>query len=81
MGKTDTKNTFNTAISNLRPIKETESYNKIVEFIRTKKSVTKNEILLHMGWGVRIGFTTYRNRLRNEKDIKFTKNRYEVINK
>tara|TARA_R110002096_G_scaffold55053_2_gene141753 strand:- start:1756 stop:3090 length:1335 start_codon:yes stop_codon:yes gene_type:complete len=73
--------TFNTAISNFRPIKETESYNKIVEFIRTKKSVTKNEILLHMGWGVRIGFTTYRNRLRNEKDIKFTKNRYEVINK
>ena len=73
--------TFNSAISNLRPIKETESYDKIVEFIRTKKSVTKNEILLHMGWGVRIGFTTYRNRLRNEKDIKFTKNRYEVINK
>ena len=58
---------------NLKNYFETESYNKIVEFIRTKKSVTKNEILLHMGWGVRIGFTTYRNRLRNEKDIKFTK--------
>ena len=72
---------FQGAIDNLNTIKRTESYDKIVDFIRTKKSVTKNEILLHMGWGVRIGFTTYRNRLRNEKDIKFTKNRYEVINK
>ena len=72
---------FQNAIDDLRVIQKTDSYDKIVEFIRTKKSVTKNDILLHMGWGVRIGFNTYRNRLRNEKDIKLTKNRYEVINK
>ena len=32
----------------------------------------------HMGWGVRISFSEYRNRLRLEDTIKFTKNRYEV---
>ena len=40
------------------------------------------EILEYMGdWCIRIKFTSYRNRLRNEKDIKLTKDRYEVINK
>ncbi len=32
-----------------------------------------------MGWGVRIGFNGYRNRLRNEKTIRLTKYKYEVI--
>ena len=31
-----------------------------------------------MGWGVRIGFNGYRNRLRTEPDITFTQNRYEL---
>ena len=44
--------------------------------------ITKNDILEHMGgWGVRVKFSSYRNRLRNEKDIKLTKDRYEVIEK
>jgi len=30
-----------------------------------------------MNWGVRISFSTYRNRLRNEQNIVLTKNRYE----
>ena len=61
---------------------ERMKYDKIVKFIKDKKSVTKNDILEHMGgWGVRVKFSSYRNRLRNEKGIKLTKDRYEVIEK
>ncbi len=70
---------INNAIDNLVVLKEdTESYKKIVDFIHKKKSVTKKEILDYLGWGVRISFSSYLNRLRNEPTIKFTKNRYEV---
>ena len=69
-------------IEDLKTISKTESYDKIVKFIRRRKSVTKKDIIEHMGgWGLRIKWTPYRNRLRNEKDIKLTKNRYEVIEK
>ena len=71
-----------TKLDNLKTISKTESYDKIVKFIRRRKSVTKKEIIEHMGgWGLRIKWTPYRNRLRNEKDIRLTKNRYEVIEK
>ena len=72
-------NMINGTIDSLPALKEdTDSYNKVVDFIHKKKSVTKKEILEHLGWGVRISFSGYRNRLRNESTIKFTKNRYEV---
>ena len=73
---------FQSAIDSFRVFDKSNVYDKMVEFIRSKKSVTKNEIMEHMGsWGVRIKFDGYRNRLRNEKDIRLTKNRYEVIEK
>ena len=58
---------------------KSESYNKILDFIHKKKSATKNDILTYLNWGVRISFSPYRNRLRKEPTIRFTKDRYEVI--
>jgi len=72
---------FQNAIDNLHESKETDSYKRILKFIRDKKSVTKRDITDELGWGIRIAFNSYRNRLRNEKDIRLTKNRYEVIEK
>ena len=65
-------------IEDLKPMSNTESYKRILNFIHTKKSVSKKDILEHMNWGVRISFSEYRNRLRLEDTIKFTKDRYEI---
>ena len=66
-------------LDDLKVMSDTESYKKMVDYIHKMKSVSKKELLEHMGWGVRISFSEYRNRLRLEDTIKFTKNRYEVI--
>ena len=58
---------------------DTDTYKRVVDFIHKKGSVSKADILNFLNWGVRISFSGYRNRLRNEPTIKFTKNRYEVI--
>jgi glycosyltransferase involved in cell wall biosynthesis len=71
-------NMLNETISNLPTIGETDSYKRILDFIHKKKSVSKDDILDYLNWGVRISFTSYRNRLRQEPTIKFTKDRYEV---
>jgi glycosyltransferase involved in cell wall biosynthesis len=69
---------FQDAFDKLPKLSEkTESYQKIVDYIKLNKSVSKKDILEYMGWGVRIAFTSYRNMLRNEEGIIFTKNRYE----
>ena len=70
---------LNETIEKLPVISETDSYKRILDFIHKKKSVSKSDILDYLNWGVRISFTSYRNRLRLEDTIKFTKNRYEVI--
>ena len=71
---------FVLAEKKLQTIKEkTDSYKKIVKFIKNKKSVNKNDILDYLNWGIRISFGGYRNLLRQENKIKFTKDRYEVI--
>jgi len=73
-------NMLNDTIATLPTLKnDTETYKKVVNFISKKKSVTKSDILNMLNWGVRISFSGYRNRLRNEQTIKFTKDRYEVI--
>ena len=73
-------NMINDTIENLPMLKsDTDTYKKVVDFIHRKKSVTKSDILNMLNWGVRISFSGYRNRLRNEPTIRFTKDRYEVI--
>ena len=51
---------------------------KILNYIRKKGSVTKNQLLEYIGWGRGIPFNIYRNRLRKEPTIKLTKYGYEV---
>ena len=68
-------------LDDLKVIQDTDGYQRILKFINRKKSVSKKDILEHLGWGVRVGWSSYRNRLRAESTIKFTKNRYEVIKK
>ena len=72
-------NMVNDTIKKLPMLKDnTDTYKKIVDFIHKENSVTKKDILEHMGWGVRVSFSSYRNKLRSEPTIRFTKNRYEI---
>ena len=52
---------------------------KLITLFTLGRKVAKSDILNMLNWGVRISFSGYRNRLRNEPTIRFTKNRYEVI--
>ena len=67
-------------LNEFKPLKnETDSIKDIQSFIKTNKSVTKKEIKEHLNWGVGIKFTSYRNTLRNNKNILLKKNGYEFI--
>ena len=72
-------NMINEIINNLPTLKsDTDTYKKVVDFIHKRGSASKADILNFLNWGVRISFSGYRNRLRKEPTIKFTKDRYEV---
>jgi hypothetical protein len=69
---------FQNTFDNLTVMSErTETMDKIVNYIKQNKSVSKKDIMEYLGWGVRIPWSPYRNMLRKEKGIYFTKNRYE----
>ena len=51
---------LNETINKLPIIGETDSYKRILDFIHKKKSVSKDDILDYLNWGVRISFTSYR---------------------
>ena len=70
---------FILAEKELKEIKqETDSYKKIIKYISDKGYVSKRELKSHLNWGIRIPFDAYRNKLRNETKIKFTKYGYGV---
>ena len=58
--------------------KDTDGYNKILNYIYKVGSVTKEQIMDYLAWGRGIPFDIYRNRLREEPTIKLTKSGYEV---
>ena len=65
-------------ISGKKVKKDTDGYNKILNYIHKVGSVTKEQIMDYLGWGRGIPFNIYRNRLREEPTIKLTKSGYEV---
>jgi len=69
------------AVDNLKPLKKVNpAYQKMRNFIRTKKLVSKRELINKMEWGKSSNFHPYRNRLRMENNIRFINNHsYEWI--
>ncbi len=57
---------------------KTEGYQKVLGIIEDAGSITKKDLLKKLGWGVSISWSPYRNMLRNESHIRFTKDKYEV---
>ncbi|MGD0038608.1 MAG: hypothetical protein ABSC53_15080, partial [Bacteroidota bacterium] len=66
-------------LDELRPVGRSDGYERVLKFIKQKRSVTKAEIKKYMNWGTGIGFSKYRNLLRLENGIKFTKDTYDFI--
>lgn len=66
-------------VFDLRAVGQTETLEEIVNFIKKKRFATKEDIINHLNWGMRIKWSSYRNALRQHKDIRFTKKGYEYI--
>ena len=58
---------------------QTEGLKRLVEFIKKKGVTNKFEIMNEFQWGYRVKFNSYRNALREMKEIKFTKDGYEWV--
>lgn len=59
--------------------KDTPRYSDILNLIKNDRFVSKEKLMDFLGWGVNISMSPYRNRLRNEPDVKFLKNGYQYI--
>lgn len=64
-------------LSDYRLKSKTDAYKAIRSFIEDRGSVTKSDIIDHMGWGAGVPWSQYRNMLRTESNITLTKRRYE----
>lgn len=49
----------------------------IIDIIKTRKYISKYDLLRELGWGIQIKWSPYRNILRNHPNIKLTDNGYE----
>jgi len=55
---------------------QSESYKKVIKYIRQNKCASKKDILAMLGWGQTFGFSSIRNQLRCDKRIMLTENEY-----
>ena len=70
---------FNRAINELenqKVDKNSDSIKRIINIIKRDGSISKKNLLKQLNWGVMIDFTKYRNILRKQTGIKFTKTGY-----
>ena len=63
-------------LDNMDCVSRSEGYEKLVNLIKTKAEITKEELLKELGWGKDIKFSRYRNLLRKEENIIFRKASY-----
>jgi len=66
-------------VFNLKAMSDTDGVKKVTSIIRKHKYISKKDLIDKLGWGVHIKWTGYRNKLRENPDIKFTKHGYEWI--
>ena len=66
-------------VFDFKSVGQTETLEEIVNFIKNKKFVTKEDIINRLNWGMRIKWSSYRNALREHKNIRFTKKGYQYI--
>jgi len=66
-------------VFNLKAMSDTDGVKKVTSLIRNHKYISKKDLLDKLGWGVHIKWTGYRNKLRENPDIKFTKHGYEWV--
>jgi len=57
--------------------KDIATYKKVLTIIKKHKRVSKKQLIGELNWGKQFKFGRYRNRLRLDDRIKFTKNGYE----
>ena len=57
--------------------KDIATYKKVLAIIKRRKRVSKGQLIGELNWGRQFKFGRYRNRLRLDDRIKFTKNGYE----
>lgn len=68
-------------VFNLKVMSDTDGVKKVTSLIQKNRYITKKDLIDKLGWGVHIKWTGYRNKLRENPDIKFTKHGYEWVGK
>jgi hypothetical protein len=60
-----------------KTMQNSHAIDNIIDIIKTRKYISKYELLRELGWGVQIKWSPYRNTLRGHSNIKLTVNGYE----
>jgi len=68
-----------TDVFKLKAIKKSDALDTIIDIIRTRKYISKYDLLRELGWGVQIKWSPYRHALREHPNIKLTAEGFEWI--